>query len=56
MQSHLEENMQQDIDLIRSKVVKMGGLAEKALEGCLGAIKQNDRQLAYAVILRGPAY
>ena len=52
MQSHLEENMQQDIDLIRSKVVEMGGLAEKALEGCLGAIKQNDRQLAYAVILR----
>ena len=52
MQSHLEENMQQDIDLIRSKVVEMGELAEKALEGCLGAIKQNDRQLAYAVILR----
>ena len=52
MQSHLEENMQQDIDLIRSKVVEMGGLAEKSLEGCLGAIKQNDRQLAYAVILR----
>ena len=52
MQSHLEENMQQDIDLIRSKVVEMGGLAEKALETCLGAIKQNDRQLAYAVILR----
>jgi phosphate transport system protein len=52
MQSHLEANMQQDIDLIRSKVVEMGGLAEKALEGCLGAIKQNDRQLAYAVILR----
>jgi phosphate transport system protein len=52
MQSHLEANMQQDIDLIRSKVVEMGGLAEKALETCLGAIKQNDRQLAYAVILR----
>ena len=52
MQSHLEENMQQDIDLIRSKVVEMGRLAEKALETCLSAIKQNDRQLAYAVILR----
>ena len=52
MQSHLEENMQQDIDLIRSKVIEMGELAEKALETCLGAIKQNDRQLAYAVILR----
>ena len=52
MQSHLEANMQQDIDLIRNKVIEMGGLAEKALETCLGAIKHNDRQLAYAVILR----
>ena len=52
MQSHLEENLQQDIDLIRSKVVEMGELVEKALETCLGAIEQNDRQLAYAVILR----
>ncbi len=52
MQSHLEANMQQDIDLIRSKVIEMGELAEKALETCLGAIKHNDRQLAYAVILR----
>lgn len=52
MQSHLEENLQQDIDLIRSKVVEMGELVEKALETCLGAIEQNNRQLAYAVILR----
>ena len=52
MQSHLEENMQQDIDLIRSKVIEMGELAEKSLEACLSAIKGNDRQLAYAVILR----
>lgn len=52
MQSHLEENMQQDIDLIRSKVIEMGKLAEKALVLCLNAIEQNDRQLAYAVILR----
>lgn len=52
MQSHLEENLQQDTDLIRSKVVEMGELVEKALETCLGAIEQNDRQLAYVVILR----
>ncbi len=52
MQSHLEENMQQDIDLIRSEVIRMGALAEQALETCLGAIEQNNRQLAYAVILR----
>lgn len=52
MQSHLEENLQQDIDLIRSKVIEMGELVEKALETCLGAIEGNDRQLAYAVILR----
>ena len=52
MQSHLEENLQQDIDLIRSKVAEMGELVEKALETCLGAIEQNDQQLAYVVILR----
>ena len=52
MQSHLEENLQQDIDLIRSKVIEMGELVEKALKTCLGAIEGNDRQLAYAVILR----
>ena len=52
MQSHLEENMQQDIDLISNTVIEMGRLAEKALEICLSAIEQNDRQLAYAVILR----
>ncbi len=52
MQSHLEENMQQDIDLIRSHVIEMGKLVEKALETCLGAIEHNDRQLAYVVILR----
>ena len=52
MQSHLEENLQQDIDLIRSKVGEMGELVEKALETCLGAIEQNNRQLAYVVILR----
>ena len=52
MQSHLEANMEQDVDLIRSKVIEMGELAEKSLETCLGAIKENDRQLAYAVILR----
>ena len=31
MQSHLEENMQQDIDLIRSKVVEMGGISRKSV-------------------------
>ena len=52
MQSHLEENMQQDIDLIRSNVIEMGKLVEQALETCLGAIEHNDRQSAYVVILR----
>ena len=52
MQSHLEENLQQDIDLIHSKVIEMGGMVEKSLVTCLDAIEHNDRQLAYAVILR----
>jgi phosphate transport system protein len=52
MQSHLEESLQQDIDLIRNKVIEMGGLAESALKTSLDAIENNDRQLAYAVILK----
>ena len=52
MQSHLEESLQQDIDLIRSKVMEMGGLVENALRTSMEAIKEKNRQLAYVVILR----
>jgi len=52
MGSRLEESLQRDIDQIRSKVIKMGTLAEGALRASLHALTQADRQLAYSVILR----
>ena len=52
MGSRLEESLQRDIDQIRSKVIKMGTLAEGALRASLHAITEADRQLAYCVILR----
>lgn len=52
MSTHLEESLQRDIDRIRGKVLEMSGLCERALQDCLGALKQRNRQLAYSVILR----
>jgi phosphate transport system protein len=40
------------MDQIRSKVIKMGTLAEGALRASLHALTESDRQLAYSVILR----
>jgi len=52
MASRLEATLQRDIEHIRSKVKKMGFLAEGALSASLHALMEKDRQLAYAVILR----
>lgn len=52
MQRRLEHNLQQDIDLIRTRVLEMGKLAERALRTGVQAIAERNRQLAYAVILR----
>lgn len=52
MTSHFEESLQRGIDLIRSKVIEMGNLAERALQGSLQALIERNRQLAYTVILR----
>ncbi|MEK7729540.1 MAG: phosphate signaling complex protein PhoU, partial [candidate division KSB1 bacterium] len=52
MALQLEENLQKSIDLIRSKVVEMGHLAESALQYSLRAMVENNRTLAYSVILR----
>jgi phosphate transport system protein len=52
MPTHLELTLQRDIDEIRSGLVAMAGLAEQALRDCLKALLENQRQLAYAVILR----
>jgi len=52
MQSYLEESLQRDIERIRTKIIEMGNHAEAALQNCLKACMEFNRQLAYAVILR----
>ena len=52
MTTHFEESLQRDIDRIRAKVTEMGDLADQAFRGCLQALKDRNRQLAYSVILR----
>ena len=52
MTSHLEALLQQDLEQIRSKVVEMGDLAERAIRASIRAVVEKDRQLAFAVILR----
>ena len=50
--THLEQSLQRDVDRLRAKVSEMCDLAEKALRDCVKALVENNRQLAYAVILR----
>lgn len=52
MLSRLEESLQQDIDLIRSKILEMGELVERALKDGLQVIRDQNVQLANAVMLR----
>ena len=49
---HFEETLQRDADRIRRKVREMAGLCGMALEGCLSALSDKNRQLAYSVIIR----
>jgi phosphate transport system protein len=50
--SHIEESLERDIERIRSEVREMSAVAERSLRDCVRAFVENDRQLAYAVILR----
>lgn len=52
MAQHLESSLQRDIDRIRSKLIEMVTLCEGALNACVQALTQRNRQLAYGVILR----
>ncbi len=52
MPLQLEEKLSKDIEKIRDKVVEMGELAEKAVADSTQAIREDDHQLAYSVILR----
>jgi phosphate transport system protein len=52
MASHYEESLQRDIERIRTKVGTMADLAAGALDACLRALIERNRQLAYSIILR----
>ena len=52
MATHFEASLERDINRIRSKITEMSERAERALQDCLKAITDSNRQLAYAVILR----
>ncbi len=48
---HLEALLQHDIDEIRTRLLEMAALDEKALSRAFQAFLKRDRQLAYSVIL-----
>ena len=52
MATHYEESLQRDIDRIRGKVKEMATLVESALDACLRALIERNRQMAYSIILR----
>lgn len=47
-----QESLQRDIDRIKENVLKMSQHAQRALQDCIKAYLENNRQLAYAIILR----
>ena len=52
MPTHFEESLRHDIERIQLQVKEMGALAERALRDAVQSLVDNNRQLAYAVILR----
>jgi phosphate transport system protein len=50
--THFEETLERDASRIRRKMQEMAGLCGMALEGCLKALAERNRQLAYSVIIR----
>lgn len=52
MATHLEKSLERDIERIRGEVREMSAVAERSLRDCVRAFVDDNRQLAYAVILR----
>lgn len=52
MSTILEERLRKGIDRVRNKVIEMAGHVEQAVNGSLKALVENNRKLAYAIILR----
>ncbi len=52
MPTHFEITLQRDTDRIRQKLLAMCGLCEQAIQTCVKALAERNRQVAYAVIIR----
>lgn len=52
MASHFEQSLRRDINVIRQKVLEMANRAIGALKMCVKALQEQNRQIAYHVILR----
>ncbi len=52
MTTHFEESVERDLGRLRSELLEMAGLAARALRTSVRALVEDNRQLAYAVILR----
>ncbi len=52
MPSYLEASLARDMERICQQIREMAGLAERALRDSVKALIENDRQVAYAVVLR----
>jgi phosphate transport system protein len=52
MTAHLDESLKRDIQRIKEHIQEMARLAVRALSDAVKAIVEDDRQIAYAVILR----
>ncbi len=50
--THYEASVQRDLEHIRAVIARMAALAERALQDALKALRERNRPLAYAVILR----
>lgn len=49
---HYEQSVERDLGRIRRKLAEMSALTQRALKDCIKALMENNRQLAYGVILR----
>lgn len=49
---HLEQSLQKDLEHLRGKISEMASLSERALKTSMQAFTENNRPLAYSVILR----
>src|SRR5262252_1850930 len=51
MGTHFEQTLEHDLERISERISHMAALGEQALRNALRALKEQNRQLAYAVIL-----